>query len=188
MGSPSPIRPPSSNARSPAPARWNRLPDPTNPLIVLRAGRPVLASASIGAGLHPHTLQRLVSVLEDGLDPAAALAVPALHLAAWDASGRATAQVTRDVFDAELLELVRDPSLTFNQDALRKRSALERFKAGQLGMILGYRSLTPKLREQNMVFDVMPLPRLGSGATVATMSGLCISEGAPAGKAADLLT
>ena len=67
----------------------------------------MLASASIGAGLHPHTLQRLVSVLEDGLDPAAALAVPALHLAAWDASGRATAQVTRDVFDAELLELVR---------------------------------------------------------------------------------
>ncbi len=87
-----------------------------------------------------------------------------------------------------LLELVRDPSLTFNQDALRKRSALERFKAGQLGMILGYRSLTPKLREQNMVFDVMPLPRLGSGATVATMSGLCISESAPAGKAADLLS
>lgn len=88
-----------------------------------------------------------------------------------------------------LLELVRDPALTFNQNALRKRSALERFKAGQLGMMLGYRSLTPRLREQeNLVFDVMPLPRLGSGATVASMSGLCISESADADKTADLLS
>ena len=39
----------------------------------------------------------------------------------------------------ELLEPVRDPALTFSQAALRKRSALERFKAGKLGMILGYR-------------------------------------------------
>ena len=88
-----------------------------------------------------------------------------------------------------LLELVRDPSLTFNQDALRRRSALERFKAGKLGMMLGYRSLTPQLREQrNLVFDVMPMPRLGSGATAATMSGLCISKDAPADKTADLLS
>ena len=46
----------------------------------------------------------------------------------------------------QLLELVRDPALTFSQSALRKRSALERFKAGKLGMILGYRGLTPELR------------------------------------------
>ena len=30
--------------------------------------------------------------------------------------------------------------------ALRRQSALERFKAGKLGMILGYRDLTPELR------------------------------------------
>ena len=37
----------------------------------------------------------------------------------------------------KLLELVRDPALTFNQAALARKSALERFKAGKLGMILG---------------------------------------------------
>ena len=84
-----------------------RLPDPTNPALVLRDGKPVLASSSIGAGLHPHTLQRLVAVLDQGLDPAAAMAVPALHLAAWDEQGAATAQVSQGAFDAQLLEDVR---------------------------------------------------------------------------------
>ena len=57
------------------------------------------------------------------------------------------------------------------------RSALERFKAGKLGMILGFRDLTPELRaKQNLTFDVMPLPKISSGATIATMSGLCISS------------
>ena len=35
-------------------------------------------------------------------------------------------------------------------------------------MILGYRDLTPELRaEQDLTFDVMPLPRVASGATIA---------------------
>jgi gamma-glutamyltranspeptidase/glutathione hydrolase len=46
-----------------------RLPDSTNPLIVLKDGRPVLASTSIGAALHQATLQNLVNVLDFGMDP-----------------------------------------------------------------------------------------------------------------------
>jgi gamma-glutamyltranspeptidase/glutathione hydrolase len=84
-----------------------RLPDPTNPLIVLSEGRPILASASIGAGLHPHTLQRVVAVLDDARAPAEAMAVPSLDLASWDETGTATAQVPAGAFDADLLELVR---------------------------------------------------------------------------------
>ena len=43
-------------------------------------------------------------------------------------------------------------------------------------MMLGFRDLTPVLREQqSLTFDVMPMPRLSSGATIARMSGLCIS-------------
>lgn len=77
----------------------------------------------------------------------------------------------------QLLEIVRNPGLTFSKEALRKRSALERFTAGQLGMILGFRDLTPVLREQaGLTFDVMPLPKVGRGATIATMSGLCLSS------------
>jgi multiple sugar transport system substrate-binding protein len=78
----------------------------------------------------------------------------------------------------KLLEIVRDPALTFNQRALSNRSALQRFEDGKLGMMLGFRDLTPVLRAQpNLTFDVMPLPRLSSSATIARMSGLCISEG-----------
>jgi gamma-glutamyltranspeptidase/glutathione hydrolase len=49
-----------------------RLPDPTNPAIVLKSGVPVLASSSIGVGLHEQTLQSLVNVLEYAMDPGAA--------------------------------------------------------------------------------------------------------------------
>ncbi|MFL6159391.1 MAG: ABC transporter substrate-binding protein [Marmoricola sp.] len=77
----------------------------------------------------------------------------------------------------KLLEVVRDPSITFSKKQLQHRSALQRFKAGQLGMMLGYRSLTPELRaQQDLNFDVMPMPKVGSKATTGTSSGLCISS------------
>lgn len=85
----------------------NRLPDPTNPLLVLREGRPVLASSSIGAGLHQVTAQCLLGVLEQGLDPAAAAAAPAFHLPAFGPTGQATARVVEGEFEPELLEAVR---------------------------------------------------------------------------------
>jgi multiple sugar transport system substrate-binding protein len=90
----------------------------------------------------------------------------------------------------KLLELVRDPALTFNETALARRSALERFEAGKLGMILGFRDLTPQLRaRKGLTFDVMPLPRLSGAATIARMSGLCISaKSEHVDQAADLLT
>jgi multiple sugar transport system substrate-binding protein len=89
----------------------------------------------------------------------------------------------------KLLELVRDPGLTFSEKALRNRSPLQRFKDGKLGMLLGFRELTPELRaQQSLTFDVMPLPRLGSGATIAKMQGLCISSASEhTDEAADLL-
>ena len=77
-----------------------------------------------------------------------------------------------------LLEIVRDQSLTFGERAIERESALKRFEDGKLGMILGYRDLVPQLRAQHdFFFDVMPLPRLGSGASVGTMQGLCIASG-----------
>jgi len=89
----------------------------------------------------------------------------------------------------KLLEIVRDPAATFNARALSNRSALQRFEEGKLGMILGYRDLTPVLRaQQTLTFDVMPMPRVSSSATIAQMSGLCISEGSQhTDQAADFL-
>ncbi len=88
-----------------------------------------------------------------------------------------------------LLEVVRNPALTFSQAALQRQPAIDRFKAGKLGMVLGPRDLTPEFRaEADLYFDVMPLPRVSSGATIATLSGLCISaDTEETARAADLL-
>lgn len=77
---------------------------------------------------------------------------------------------------AKLLEIVRDPQLTFDENEIATTSAVQRFKTGQLGMMLGFRNLTPQFRAQDgLDFDVMPLPRIGGEATVGRSSGLCLS-------------
>lgn len=77
---------------------------------------------------------------------------------------------------SELFEILQRRRLTPSVQQLEKRSALSRFKAGDLAMILGYRELTPQLRQQeNLSFDVMPLPRLSSRATSGKLTGLCIN-------------
>ena len=53
-----------------------RLPDSTNPVIVLKDNRPVLASSAVGSGLQEVTLQNLINVLDLGLDPQAAVNRP----------------------------------------------------------------------------------------------------------------
>ena len=77
----------------------------------------------------------------------------------------------------KLLEVVRNPQITFSKAQLDRRSALQRFKTGSLAMMLGFRSLTPELRAQeDLSFDVMPLPRVGVRATSGRSSGLCLSS------------
>lgn len=77
----------------------------------------------------------------------------------------------------KLLEVVRNPHITFNPTQLERRSALKRFKTGSLAMMLGFRDLTPQLRAQeDLNFDVMPLPRIGSRATIGKSSALCLSS------------
>lgn len=56
----------------------SRLPDATDPFLVIDAGRPVLASASVGAALHQRTIAMASNVLSFGMDPAEAQARPAL--------------------------------------------------------------------------------------------------------------
>lgn len=78
----------------------------------------------------------------------------------------------------KVLPLFRDPVVTFSQQEIAASSALKRFKAGQLAMLLGFRSLTPGLRAApNLHFDVMPIPKVGSEATIGDTSGLCLSAG-----------
>jgi gamma-glutamyltranspeptidase/glutathione hydrolase len=56
-----------------------KLPEPDNPLIVLRDGKPVLASSCIGAGFHEVAIQGVIDVLEFGLAPQEAANMPGLR-------------------------------------------------------------------------------------------------------------
>ncbi|QCC76533.1 ABC transporter substrate-binding protein [Nocardioides daphniae] len=95
---------------------------------------------------------------------------------------------TREALE-EALPVLRDASITLPEDKLAKRSALEWFKRGKVSMIAGQRALVPELRrEKNLQFNVMPMPYLGSAATVGDVHGLCISaETEHPGQAADLI-
>ena len=52
------------------------MPETTNPLIVLKAGKPVLAATAIGSGLHQAMLQNLVNILDFGMDPKTSVDTP----------------------------------------------------------------------------------------------------------------
>ena len=79
--------------------------------------------------------------------------------------------------------------MTLTDRQLAQRTALEWFKRGRLGMLPGYRELTPELRAvPGLDFDVMPLPRIDDTATIGDFSGLCISsETSYPSQAADFL-
>ena len=87
------------------------------------------------------------------------------------------------------LPLLRNPLVTLTDRQLAQATPLEWFEQGRLGMIQGFRSLTPRLREvEGLRFDVMPMPTLSSSRTIGDISGLCISAtAADAGVAADVL-
>lgn len=91
------------------------------------------------------------------------------HLNLSDGSSSAAIQ--------KLLQIVRNPRITFSRQQLERRSALQRFRAGKLGMILGYRDLTPLLRQQqNLLFDVMPIPKINTSANVGHTTAACIGK------------
>lgn len=87
------------------------------------------------------------------------------------------------------LELLRNPQVTLDERKLDRAGALEWFKRGKLGMIAGYRSLVPELRQvPGLDFDVLPMPVLDSPSTVGDVTGLCLSaDAASAPAAADFM-
>lgn len=95
---------------------------------------------------------------------------------------------TREALEL-VLELVRDPNVMPTQPELAKQSAVARFETGNLGMLLGTRQLTPRLRAaQALDFEVFPLPSIGRFRTISSMSGYCISaDSAHIEAAADFL-
>jgi len=68
-----------------------RLPDPTNPGLVVKNGKPFMGFSSIGSGLHIRTISALISVLDFGQTPQEAINEPALGFFSMDpATGSVT--------------------------------------------------------------------------------------------------
>ena len=103
-----------------------RLPNGMSPLIVFRAGKPLLGSAAVGGALHHKTLQVLANILDFGMDPQTAVDAPAFVLHTWDYNA-AIGQVEKGTFDPELLEGVKKLGMKI------KIAEVE-----ELGMVRGY--------------------------------------------------
>jgi multiple sugar transport system substrate-binding protein len=97
-----------------------------------------------------------------------------------DEDPKSLALADEDSADAlrQTLEVLRDPTITLTNRQLQEQSALEYFEDGQLGMIAGFRDLTPGLRATpGLHFDVMPMPELEDDATIGDLTGVCVAEG-----------
>ena len=85
-----------------------------NPVLVLRDGKPILASSCIGSGLHDTTIGNLHNVLDFDFDPAESQAQPQLLMPYYDSSLNDPSQVFRaqvvcpDDYPAEVLAGVRE--------------------------------------------------------------------------------
>jgi multiple sugar transport system substrate-binding protein len=88
----------------------------------------------------------------------------------------------------QVVRALDSPGATLTRRQLAKRSALAWFERGELALIEGDSHMVPELREAGVHFDVMPMPRLGTSATVGSLTGMCLS-GQPrdVGTAADFL-
>jgi multiple sugar transport system substrate-binding protein len=74
------------------------------------------------------------------------------------------------------LPLLRNPLVTLTDRQLQQATPLEWFKRGRLGMIEGFRSMTPELRAvPGLHFDVLPMPTVNSSKTIGDISGFCVS-------------
>ncbi|MFC4311964.1 gamma-glutamyltransferase [Steroidobacter flavus] len=68
----------------------SRLPDPSNPGLIVRNGKPFMGFSSIGAGLHLRTLGALVNVIDFGMTPQQAINEPSLGMFVLGAPGETT--------------------------------------------------------------------------------------------------
>jgi len=95
---------------------------------------------------------------------------------------------SRSALDA-VLPVLRDPRLTLSEEQLERRTPLAWFKKGKLAMLPGYRGLVPQLRDvTGLEFDVIQVPSVERSATVADLTGMCVSaETGNAPAAADFL-
>jgi multiple sugar transport system substrate-binding protein len=90
---------------------------------------------------------------------------------------------------ARTVRALRAPGTTLTPAQLERHTPAEWFARGKLALLEGTRRMVPDLRAApGLDFDVMPMPSLGTPATVGGLTGLCLSRHArDVGTAADFL-
>lgn len=98
-----------------------------------------------------------------------------------------TLTLSTDASQQALIRTVRvlhRPGVSLTPGELAEKTPLEWFESGKLAMLEDTRHIVPELRTKlGFNFDVMPMPDLGTPATVGGLTGLCISS-----KATDVAT
>ncbi len=96
-----------------------------------------------------------------------------------DSSDPTSLAFSEDTNEQSLVKTVRAlhaPGATLSEQQLEKRTPLEWFARGKLALLEGSRRMVPDLRASGVRFDVMPMPSLGTSATVGPLNGLCLSS------------
>ncbi len=88
-----------------------RLPDPTEPLVITRDGKPLAALSSIGAGLHQKTVSVLLNLIDFRMGIKQAVDAPSLHSPKYEADGSSRPQVFAGDFCGHLLDDLRGMGL-----------------------------------------------------------------------------
>ena len=92
-----------------------RLPGPTNPLIVMKGGSPYLACSSMGSGLQLKTTQCLINVLDFGMSPKEAIEAPYLMFPEYSALGTVTQRVLKGAIEPSVLDRTRKLGLKIKE-------------------------------------------------------------------------
>lgn len=82
----------------------NRLPESTNPCIIMKDGKPFLGSSAIGSSLHQQTIQGLYYMMEYGMNPNEAVSSPAFMGGEW---GRVGISMVDFEFGREVIEGIK---------------------------------------------------------------------------------
>ena len=96
----------------------SRLPDPTEPLILFKDGKPYGAFSSIGAGLHQKTFTVLYNLMQNAEPLAGAMAAPSTHLPLFNTENfrePPAVQVAEGEFSEDVLSSAREMGLQISE-------------------------------------------------------------------------
>ena len=76
----------------------------------------------------------------------------------------------------QTVQALRTPRSRLSDKQLHEHTPLEWFTEGKLALLEGDSRMVPELRASGVRFDVMPMPSLGTSATVGLVTGMCLSS------------